>query len=91
LNGYNIKIKILNEKFPINDTDQNIIKKRSESSHFHCMRCRSIDMQKSEVGYYANGSNVSPSDEDTFFVTGILYCKRCKHNFSVRFTDMKRE
>ena len=85
----------MKEDFPIKDIDQNIINKRFESTHFHCIRCGSIDIEKSEIAYYANGhhnSNAFPSDtKDAFIVTGMLYCKKCKHNFSVRITDMKRE
>ena len=81
----------MDEDFPIKGLDQTIINKRFEATHFHCIRCGSMDIEKSEIGYYSNGSNDSHKDtEGTFFVSGMLYCKRCKHNFSQNYRHEKR-
>ena len=86
----------MNEKFPIREEDQERIKNDFRSVKFHCIRCGLEDIEMSGVEPQTEGINVHglyhPANryndsETTFYVTGLLFCRRCNHRFHVKILD----
>jgi hypothetical protein len=65
------------------------------SIRFPCIRCGSKNMEVIEADSHADGINVhsihshSPTRdiELTFYVAGILFCRKCNHRFHVKILD----
>jgi len=68
------------------------------SIRFPCIRCGSKNIEVIEADSHADGINVhginshSPTRatrdiELTFYVAGILFCRKCNHRFHVKILD----
>jgi transcription elongation factor Elf1 len=85
----------MREEYPIKEKDHKRIKKDFRSIRFPCIRCGSKDIEIVGADPHANGINVrgihtpSPTKdiELTFYVTGILSCRKCSHRFHVKISD----
>jgi len=84
------------EKFPIRQQDEERIKNDFRSIKVHCIRCGLEDIEISGVESQADGITVhglyqpgNPHDdrERTFYVTGLLFCRRRNHRFHVKILD----
>jgi hypothetical protein len=83
------------EKFPIREQDEERIKNDFRSIKVHCIRCGLADIEISGIESQADGINVhglyqpaNPYDrETTFYVTALLFCRRCNHRFHVKILD----
>jgi DNA-directed RNA polymerase subunit RPC12/RpoP len=63
---------------------------------FRCIRCGFQDIEINEIEPHADGINfrsvgqpAKPKKdiETTFYVTGLLFCRRCNHRFHVKILD----
>ncbi|TLX90361.1 MAG: hypothetical protein E6K94_07520 [Thaumarchaeota archaeon] len=86
----------MNEEFPIREEDEERIKDDFRSIKFPCIRCGFKDVEINEIQPYAGGINfhgvgqaANPKKyiETTFYVTGLLFCRRCNHRFHVKILD----
>jgi len=86
----------MNEEFQIREDDKERIINDFKSIKFRCIRCglRNIEVIGAEP--YADGINLHGRHESadpkkdiemTFYVTGLLFCKRCNHRFYAKILD----
>jgi len=82
----------MREEYPVKEKDYTRIKKDFRSIRFPCIRCGSKNIEVIEADSHADGINVhgfnshSPTRdiELTFYVAGILFCRKCNHRFHVK-------
>jgi DNA-directed RNA polymerase subunit RPC12/RpoP len=86
----------MKEEFPIREKDEQRIKNDFRLMKFRCIRCGFKDIEINEIEPHADGINFrgvgrpanSKDDiETTFYVTGLLFCRRCNHRFHVKILD----
>jgi len=83
------------EEYPISEKHQERIKNDFASMKFPCIRCGLADIEISGIESQADGINVhglyqpaNPYDrETTFYLTALLFCRRCNHRFHVKILD----
>ena len=84
----------IDEEFPVRNQERQVFTDRFNSMKFSCIRCGLNDLNKSDIEFYIDGNdfpNASPNSiEQTFFVTGMLFCNRCKHRFFVKILDQRK-
>jgi transcription elongation factor Elf1 len=87
---------VLPDRFPIEENDYDRIIGDFKEIKFACIRCGSRDMEITGVEPYADGINAHsrPESSDhgndielTFYITGILFCRNCKHRFYLKILD----
>jgi hypothetical protein len=86
----------MSEEFPIREEDGERIINDFRSIKFRCIRCGLRDIEISEIqprcdgiNFHGIGQPANPKNdiEMTFYVTGLLFCKRCNHRFHVKILD----
>jgi transcription elongation factor Elf1 len=85
----------MREEYPIKEKDYERIIKDFRSIRFTCIRCGSNDIEIVGADQHADGITVRgihpPSPikdiELTFYVAGILFCRKCNHRFHVKILD----
>lgn len=85
----------MREEYPIKEKDYERIIKDFRSIRFPCIRCGSKDIEIVGADQHADRINVRgihpPSPikdiELTFYVAGILFCRKCNHRFHVKILD----
>jgi len=86
----------MKEEFLIREDDKERIVNDFRSIKFPCIRCGLQDIGINEIQPYADGINFhgvgQPANpkkdiETTFYVTGLLFCRRCNHRFHVKVLD----
>ena len=87
---------MLPDRFPIEENDYDRIVDDFKEIKFACIRCGSRDIEITGVEPYTDGINahsrLESSDngndiELTFYITGFLYCRKCKHRFYLKILD----
>ena len=82
--------------YPVKAIDEDTTKKHFTQTKFYCLRCGSPDIvKKDNIKYFARSKDYHPriqsaptnDVETTFFVTGSLYCIKCKHTYFVKILD----
>jgi len=102
-NGHKVRIlnqrritKKMKEEFPIRGENKERIVNDFTLIKFRCIRCGSKNIQIDEIQPYADGINfhgrgqtANPENEIelTFYVTALLFCKRCNHRFHMKILD----
>ena len=88
--------KKMNKEFQIREEDKERIIDDFRSIKFRCIRCGLQNIQVIGAEPCADGINVHGSHESadpkkdiemTFYITGLLFCKRCNHRFHVKILD----
>ena len=85
----------MREEYPIKEKDYERIMKDFRSIRFPCIRCGSKDIEIVVVDPHADKINVRgihpprpiKDIESTFYVAGILFCRKCNHRFHVKILD----
>ena len=89
----------MREEYPIKEKDYERIMKDFRSFRFSCMRCGSKDIEivvaDPHADPHADKINVRgvhpprPTKDigSTFYVVGILFCRKCNHRFHVKILD----
>ena len=85
----------MREEYPIKEKDYERIIKDFRSIRFPCIRCGSKDIEIVGSDPHVDGINVHgnqpPSPikdiELTFYVAGILFCRKCNHRYHVKILD----
>jgi DNA-directed RNA polymerase subunit RPC12/RpoP len=86
----------MKEEFPIRGENKERIINDFRLIKFRCIRCGSKNIQINEIQPYADGINfhgrgqtANPKNEIelTFYVTALLFCKRCNHRFHMKILD----
>ena len=86
----------MKEEFPIREKDEQRIKNDFRLMKFRCISCGLQDIEINEIEPHADGINFrglgrpANSNEDietTFYVTGLLFWRRCNHRFHVKRLD----
>jgi len=86
----------MSEEFPIREEDEERIKNDFRSIKFPCIRCGLNDIEINEIEPHAgrinfravrDSANPKKDIKTTFYVTGLLYCRRCNHRFHVKILD----
>ena len=86
----------MSEEFPIREEDKERIKDDFRSIKFHCIICGLKDIEINEIEPHAgrinfrgvrDSANPKKDIKTTFYVTGLLFCRRCNHRFHVKILD----
>lgn len=85
----------MREEYPVKEKDYTRIKKDFRSIRFPCVRCGSRDIEIVGADPHADGiivHGINPPSpikdiELTFYVAGILFCRKCNHRFHVKILD----
>jgi len=72
----------MSEEFPNREEDEEQIKNSFSSIKFSCIRCGLRDIEINEIQ-----PNHKKEAETAFYVTALLYCRRCNHRFHVKILD----
>jgi len=72
----------MSEEFPIREEDEERIKNSFSSIKFSCIRCGLRDIEINEIELYHKEET-----ESAFYVTALLYCRRCNHRFHMKILD----
>jgi len=80
----------MKEEFPIREEEEERIKNDFRLMKFRCIRCGLQDIEINEIEPHADGinfhgvghpANPKKDIETTFYVTGLLFCRRCNLDF----------
>ena len=85
----------MREEYPVKEKDYTRIKRDFSSIRFPCIRCGSKDIEIMGADPHNDDIIVhgirppSPTKdiELTFYVAGILFCRKCNHRFHVKILD----
>ena len=85
----------MREEYPIKEKDYERIMKDFRSIRFPCIRCGSKDIEIVVADPQADKINIRgihpprpiKDIESTFYVAGILFCRKCNHRFHVKILD----
>jgi transcription elongation factor Elf1 len=85
----------MREEYPVKEKDFTRIKRDFRSIRFPCIRCGSKDIEIVAADPQNDDIIVrgirppSPTKhiELTFYVAGILFCRKCNHRFHVKILD----
>ena len=86
----------MRDRSPIKENDKERIINDFKTTKFACIRCGSRDIETITTKPYADGINIhscyeltnhNKEVELTFYVTGLLFCRNCKHRFHVKILD----
>ena len=84
----------MRKEYPVKEKDYTRIKKDFRSIRFPCIRCGSKDIEivgdPQADGLIVRGIHAPSPIKDielTFYVAGILFCRKCNHRFHVKILD----
>lgn len=85
----------MGKEYSIKEKDYNRIIKDFKSTKFSCIRCGSKNLEILDVDSHLEGIKdhdsppTSPTKDIrlTFYVAGILSCRKCNHRFHVKILD----